>query len=236
MIIILGYDGLEYEYVKKFNCQNLMQKNFGKTDLSQFSEPRTIVLWSSFLTGKNQEKRILSGDLWTFKLKKEETFFNHFKNSYVLDTPGYNYSEDHKKERDALRAYFNKTGTVEDYDKVAFENHKKIKEQFFNALNSDTNFDIIMVYFGVADVVGHLSFGIKEKMKIIYNELDEIAEKVQEKFKDAIILIVSDHGMKSIGRFGDHENYAFWSLNLDKNLGNPKTTDFYNLIVNEFKK
>lgn len=236
MIIILGYDGLEYEYVKKFNCQNLMQKNFGKTDLSEFSEPRTIVLWSSFLTGKNQEKRILSGDLWSFKLKTKETFFNNFKNFKVLDTPGYNYNEMHKKERDALAAFFKKTRAIDDYDKIAFENHRKTKEKFFEILNSGNRHDIIMAYFSVADVVGHLSFGIEEKMKIIYNELDDITKKVSEKFNDATILIVSDHGMKKIGRFGDHSNYAFWSLNIDKNLGNPKITDFYNSIIDKFNK
>ncbi len=53
MIVILGIDGLEYEYVKKFNVKNLMQESFGKTNISEFSEPRTMVLWSSFLTGKN---------------------------------------------------------------------------------------------------------------------------------------------------------------------------------------
>jgi hypothetical protein len=93
-----------------------------------------------------------------------------------------------------------------------------------------------MGYFGVGDVVGHLSFGLEEKMKIIYNEFDEIAATIKNTFKDAAVLIVSDHGMKAVGRFGDHSNYAFWSLNLDLNLRNPKITDFYNLIVNNFSK
>ena len=62
MMVILGLDGLEYEYVKEFNCKNLMQEKFGKTDISMFSEPRTIVIWSSFLAGKNLEKEILGKD------------------------------------------------------------------------------------------------------------------------------------------------------------------------------
>jgi hypothetical protein len=48
MIVVLAIDALEYEKVLEYRCMNLMQTHFGKTDISEFSEPRTIVLWSSF--------------------------------------------------------------------------------------------------------------------------------------------------------------------------------------------
>ncbi|MBD3247555.1 hypothetical protein GF378_02960, partial [Candidatus Pacearchaeota archaeon] len=51
MIVILAIDALEYDKVEEFNCKNLKQEYYGKTDISEFSQPRTMVLWSSFMTG-----------------------------------------------------------------------------------------------------------------------------------------------------------------------------------------
>ncbi len=212
MIVILGLDGLEYNYVIEFNCKNLMQENFGKTDISEFSEPRTIVIWSAFLTGKNLEKEILKlgKNLWKFKLKPEQTFFRFFEKWKAIDVPALTYKlEKHERERKALKDYFDGKVKVKDYDKIVFEIHKENKKEFFEALEKD--FDIVMGYFDLADAIGHLSFGIKPKMKLIYKELDRIAEKVRKIAEK--VLIVSDHGMKAIGRYGDHSNYGFWSSN-----------------------
>lgn len=226
-MIILGLDGLEYNYVKEFNCRNLMQENFGKTNISEFSEPRTVVIWSSFLAGKNLEKKILAKGLWDFKLKPEQTFLINFKKWKVIDMPGFNYYKGrHEKERALLKGYFDKKNSIEDYDKVAFENHNKNKEEFFESLKQ--GYDLLMGYFNLADVIGHLSFGIKAKMKIVYKELDEIAKKVR--YREDKILIISDHGMKAVGRFGDHSGHGFWSTNFDVNLIEPKITMFKEII------
>ena len=70
MIVILAIDALEYEKVIEFNCNNLKQKFYGKTNIKEFSQPRTMVLWSSFMTGMNKEKQVLAdGDkeMWNKK-------------------------------------------------------------------------------------------------------------------------------------------------------------------------
>ena len=227
-MIILALDGLEYNYVREFDCKNLMQENFGKTDISEFSEPRTVVIWSSFLAGKNLEKEILAKDLWDFKLNPEETFVVNFERWKVIDMPGFNYyKERHEKERALLKGFFEKKNSIEDYDKIAFENHKKNKQEFFESLKQ--SYDLLIGYFNLADVIGHLSFGIQAKMKIVYSELDEIAKKVR-KINDKV-LIISDHGMKAVGRFGDHSNYGFWSTNFEVKLKEPKITEFKKTII-----
>jgi len=240
MIVILGYDGLEYNYVREFECKNLMQTSFGKTNISEFSEPRTVVLWSSFLAGRNTEREVLKNcgrfgesrewakDLWNFRLNPEETLFSRFKKWKAIDVPGFNlYSERHAAERKALKDFFDGKITVEEYDEIAMENHRHNKEEFFDALDND--YEIIMGYFGLADVIGHLSFGIKSKMKLIYKELDEIARRVRQKIS-GMVLIVSDHGMRAVGRFGDHSDYGFWSLNRCITLNTPRITEFRRLI------
>jgi hypothetical protein len=80
-------------------------------------------------------------------------------------------------------------------------------------------------YFSVADVIGHLNFGNRTLMKMIYKDFDEIAQRIK-----AETVILSDHGMTGIGYYGDHSNYGFWSTGI-KNLGTPKITDFARLIT-----
>lgn len=230
MIVILGLDGLEYEYVKDFNCKNLMQVSFGKTDISEFSEPKTIVLWSSFLSGKNLEKRVLAlgKKFWKFKLKVGETFFKKFEKWKAIDVPGLSYKyKKHQSERKLLKDFFDGRVKIEEYDKLAFKNYRENKKELFEELGKEH--EILMCYFALADTIGHLSFGLKTKMKIIYKELDKTAKKVKNECEK--LLIISDHGMKAIGRFGDHTKEGFWSFSEKINLNKPKITEFYNLII-----
>ena len=84
--------------------------------------------------------------------------------------------------------------------------------------------DLVLAYFSIADVIGHLNFGNRGLMKIIYRDLDEIAGKVQNP-----MVILSDHGMIEVGIFGDHSNYGFWSTG-SRDLKTPKITQFSEII------
>lgn len=230
-MIILGLDALDKKMVEKFNCKNLKQVEYGETDISEFELERTVVLWASFLTGKNMEKKIPVKGQWKFKLKENETFFKFFNSFKTIDVPAFSLKqENHKVEHEHLAGYFKNTNTVEDYDDIVWENHKENKKDLFEFLKNHTN-DIIMVYFDLADAVGHLSFSDTEKMRKVYNELDEIVKKVKPLAKDGeTILIISDHGMKAVGKFGDHTKNGFYSCNQKLNLKNPRITDFFDII------
>ncbi len=226
MAIIIGIDALEIEYVKEFQCKNLMLKAFGKTDISEYEEPRTMVLWSSFLAEKNLEKEIVSlgkEKMWYFTLKKEETFLKKFEKTIVKDVPGFDYNpKQHDLERNLLKKFFTEQISVQEFDKPVLEYHRSLKEQFLADLEKE--FDLLFYYFNAADVIGHVSFGDKAKMKLIYRDLDELVGKALEKGQP--MLVLSDHGMKAVGSFGDHqEKYGFWSNNLGKDLSQPKITD-----------
>lgn len=232
MIVVFAIDALEYNLVEKFDCVHLKQKFYGKTDISEFSEPRTMVLWSSFMTGKNMEKEILKkGDkeMWNTRIPKEDTFFSRFEDPEIIDLPGFSYDlAQHERERELLKAFFDTSGKEEknavrkEYNDHAFEHHRKIKEEFKDALGQDHDF--VLGYFSVADVVGHLNFGNNLLMKMIYKDLDDIAKEI-----DDTMIVLSDHGMEAIGSFGDHSSYGFWSTDF-KDLGTPKIRDFSELI------
>lgn len=232
MIVVFAIDALEYTLVEEFNCNHLKQKFYGKTNIAEFSEPRTMVLWSSFMTGKNMEREIVAlGDkeMWNTTLDLKDTFFNRFDNPKIIDLPGFTYSkEQHENERKLLKDYFNAKTDEEKkeikatYNNLAFEHHRRIKKEFLASLNG--NHDFVLGYFSVADVIGHLNFGNRIVMKLIYKDLDEIAGSIGDTF-----IVLSDHGMEQVGIFGDHSNYGFWSTD-SKDLGNPRITDFAGMI------
>jgi hypothetical protein len=232
MIIVMAIDALEFELVEKYNTIHLKQNHYGKTNISEFSEPRTMVLWSSFMTGKNMESEVLEmGDkeMWNYRISHDYTFFSKFSNPCIIDLPGYNYDiEQHDQERLLLKAFFDseedkKNDIRKKYNEHAFKHHRSVKETFLDSINKD--YDLIIGYFSLADVIGHLNFGNGTMMKMIYRELDEIASQVQGKF-----IVLSDHGMKAIGQFGDHSDYGFWSTNFQF-IDNPKITDLANIIT-----
>jgi len=225
-MIILALDALDHNLVKTFNCKNLMQKEHGQTDISEFKLERTVVLWASFLTGKNMEAKIPIEDQWEFKLKTEETFLRFFNSPKTIDVPAYSLREkNHNEERRLLKAYFDNKASVEEYDRVVWKNHEENEKLLFQSLGK---FDLVLSYFDLADAIGHLSFGILSKMKDVYEGLENLAKRVKD--EDGFTLIVSDHGMKAVGRYGDHTRNGFYSLNKTLGLNVPKITDFYHLI------
>lgn len=230
-MVILALDALESSLVEKFNCQALKQKIWGKTDISEFKLERTVILWASFLRGKNMEKDF-KGNLWTFKIPPEKTFLRFFKNYRAIDLPAFNYQKAHKEEKKLLKKFFQENDslqTIKEYGETTWKIHRKTKKEFFTAL--EKNYDILVGYFNLADTAGHLSFGIEEEMKTVYQELENIAQEVRDKIREKEpILIISDHGMKAIGRFGDHNKKGFFSWNKNLKMEQPKITDFYPLI------
>lgn len=236
-MIILALDGLELSLVERFSCEFLKQRHFGNTNIGDFLLPKTIVLWASFLTGRNMETKV-KGDLWTFKVEPKQTFLKKFRNYKVIDLPAFSYGEEHRQERQLLKKFFNGNGdedTIKRYNQIAWENHQKIKETFFKELKKDH--DLLIGYFSLSDVIGHLNFGDSKTMEKIYRELDEVAKQSQKLCPKEKTIIVSDHGMKSVGRFGDHTMAGFYSLNFEvKFPQKPKITDFYNLISSFVKQ
>jgi hypothetical protein len=237
MIVVLAIDALEEELVSRFGCVNLQQKDSGRTDISEFSQPRTIVLWSSFLTGKNKEREVLAlgnKEMWNVRWDKEETFLRFFGRPAVIDLPSFSYDlKQHGRERRLLREFFDSrdAGKKEkirlEYNELSFRHHRSTKERFGAAMKEGN--DLVIGYFSVADVIGHLNFGNTTMMKMIYKDLDDIAREVRSVPSNRVI-VLSDHGMKAVGPFGDHSDHGFWSTNTGEVHGTPRITEFFGII------
>jgi len=238
-VIIIAIDALEYTKVKEYECKNLMQTVFGTTNISEFTQPRTMVLWSSFMTGENKEREVIEDgnkEMWNKTWDIEDTLFSKFISPKVIDLPGYSYDlEEHKKSRELLKKFFNSPELQQKkirakYNKDAVAHHRKIKADFIEAVQSRDH-DVVLGYFAVIDIIGHLNFGNRSMMKELYLEMDELCKDVKKWVPDALVLVMSDHGMKAIGPFGDHTDYGFWSTNWQSRLSTPTLEDIHNEIV-----
>jgi len=238
MVVVLAVDALEFDKTEEFNCVKIKQAIYGKTDISEFKEPRTIVLWSSFMTGENKEEEVLekgNKDMWNIKIPISETFFANFQTPRVIDLPAFSYDlAQHQKERELLKQFFEdddqqKKKTIQSvYNQIALKHHKKIKSEFLKSLEQD--FDFVLGYFSAIDVVGHLNFGNKILMRMLYDDIENLVEEIKQ-IRNEHLLILSDHGMKAIGIFGEHSNYGYWSFDSKCSLENPKITDFANFLT-----
>ena len=227
LLLILALDSLDLSLVREFECRSLMQVEYGTTDISEFDLERTVVLWASFLTGRNMEEEIPVKGQWEFTLDSDQTFLRFFNAFKVIDVPAFSYKRSHEEERKLLKDFFDGKASVEEYDACVWRNHEENKRELHESLDG---FDLVLGYFCLADAVGHLSFGLQDKMRRIYEELDGLANQVMS--NDDLTLVVSDHGMKMVGRYGDHTKNGFYSLNRRRGLGCPKITDFYDVVRN----
>jgi len=84
-VCIIGLDGLEYTLVEKFQLENLLQKEYGKIDLSEFDKKLTPPIWASFITGLPPSKHGVHFETrWNnILLNRFEKFFRTFHFSHI---------------------------------------------------------------------------------------------------------------------------------------------------------
>jgi predicted AlkP superfamily pyrophosphatase or phosphodiesterase len=268
-IIIIAFDGLDYEKIQKYNCKTIMQQEFKKIDLSDM--PLTTgPLWSSFITGKFPEEHgvqktmnwtdqrvqkfenfmeklpftdFWKGIRWTVfrnldslntevvgayrdNLKVDSTIFDDFEPSISLNVPGNDINT-------ALSTIIISRALGKDaplpkdvMERDIDAEHLKRKEETFEALE-DGSFAFLMSHFHKSDFMQHLYGFSEEKERELYEEFEDLAEKILEyTSEDDLVIFCSDHGLED----GGHRREAFYSANHELGLDNPHITDFRDIL------
>ncbi len=91
--------------------------------------------------------------MWETNFSTEETFFSNFENPKIMDLPGFSYhKEQHEKERSLMKEFFEEAESEEEkkeirkeYNQLAMEHHRKVKEDFLSSLEDDH--DLLLGYF-----------------------------------------------------------------------------------------
>ena len=160
---------------------------------------------------------------------KVPTIFDMIKPSVALFVPGYNeetwihyfYSEAFEK-------------GVKEAERAVWYVHRYRKQKLFEILERRLNWKLFMVWFDLADLIGHLHMG-RASLKImkVYFELARLAARVKEILSDdTLLMIVSDHGMKP---GGEHSPRAFYSFSMDPAWRPDKITDYFHFIVHNLR-
>jgi len=253
-LIILAFDGLEARLVEKWKL-SLLQVAHGTYPVES-DKYATPALWASFITGlhpstfkvKFVERNvpdILRKLAFIETVKKlgrlvfkphppsvkdrYETIFEKVQPSLPYNV--FSYNEDPAQFK--LRLKYSIPKTIGNYNKCLEACREWMRltttlaKEFARLLKS-RDWKLAMTHFYFTDIIGHL---YPPMMRRAYHKADRIARLLKSAVgSEAVILIVSDHGM----RRGMHTNYGFYSSNISLNLKPKRITDFYNLIVNDY--
>jgi len=229
VITIIGLDGLEYTLVRDFDLRNLQQLEYGKTSLDLVkkytSYPDTIGCWSTFLSGK----------VAYVCQSREETIFSLVDSFVEIGVPGYmrELEPEHRRLTKKLVEVLEGRLSEERYEGMVRAHTESVLEKTLKAMLEKPG--LLMTYFPIADLLGHLYFRNPEKIQETYEYIDGVVRRLVEGLPGATILIVSDHGMEPwFGKKrGEHTWYGFYSVNKRLGLNNPGIEGFYNVIRDE---
>jgi len=160
-----------------------------------------------------------------------KTIFDEFKENNISywhnNIPGYNGVPHHNENMEIVKKAL--SGHKEYYDKyrkLVWQQHIERKRTFFNALSK--GYEVYFFYTNLVDALGHLFYhSAMERMKMAF-EVEKIVSHVRDKFPDARIYVVSDHGMEIRNGIPDHSDKGFFSSNTGELIRKPM--ELYDLL------
>lgn len=114
------------------------------------------------------------------------------------------------------------------YDRWIWKEYSEKIQELAKLLDSQRP-DMVFFYTKILDNLGHLHFGEPDYRFALHQELNRLARDISRRLeKGDCLYIVSDHGMKPLGRFGDHTRSGFFSSNTGELIQKP--TELYHLL------
>jgi len=209
----------------KSNFIELARKITIKLGLGKIRGKRKIL--QAFGMGQLNKEGLFRQGSEYFRKKNIETIFDLAK-SKAYNVPTWNWQE----RRNLLEEYFTNNLKGQEWIDVGMQ---FLHEDFEKAesIIAKNDWELFMHYVEVIDLAGHTFGGNLEIQKLFYKEVDKLVAKLQKSIGDeCLFLIVSDHGMRPAGKFGEHSNRAFWSSNLLIDPPPQNITDWFLIIKN----
>ena len=179
-----------------------------------------------------EHRSLYETTLEEFKKRKIQTLFSLIPNSKALSVPPYQKWIDRETQL-LLRQAVEKEEKISAFEEHMWNIFERKRDQYVKIIQ-EGNWNLVMAHFMFTDLLGHIFAGNLTKMFGVYIRAEQLVEDVKKIVGDeTLLLIVSDHGMKTFGKgiYGEHSDHGFYSSNVQLNLVNPKITDFFDLIV-----
>ena len=219
-VLILAYDGLEYNLVKRWKLRNLLQVKYGKYKAhisEKYKEPYTPEAWITIITGTTNHN---IKEWWVYnnsleKLRYKPPFKWIRGKRKFLKLIGIKPRLPNKNDL-KIKTIFDLTKKpiplfipgyneptephyrlkkafekgLEEYIKTIWQIHYWRKWEFFNILDKEW-WDLFMCWFDLADLLGHI-FIAKNRMELYkgYVELDKIAMNVKDSIDKNTLLLI----------------------------------------------
>jgi len=259
-IVILGLDGLEYDFVERWNLKNLKQREYGKLEVPINKEkgvPWSPEVWAAFLTGRHIPSLDFSRTpMLDFILKALKFMRRYIPLSLGLGRKAVIRAPVHfpeLKERTFLDltnskeinvpyySHDNKTFRISwelDAGKISLKEavNKDLnlyiywKRRILKELEEAGDFDVVFAFMHFPDALQHLLFIRSLAIKELYADLDQYVSRLKLRVDSSLFLIVSDHGFDLETK--THSMYGFYSSNVSLDPRPRRITDFYDMIVN----
>lgn len=220
-------------------------KRFDKEFANDILKSKQMDWITDNIRGGYRLRKLLAGALDTDEIAPDkrylkcESIFEEIDNSRAMFVPGYNPSPVFETGMDFLmRKRHDNEKCIREFDDRDFEIRK---EKLFSELDNDIigARDFLMCHFGRPDYHQHLygtpeieQFFDKDKLKVLYREIDELAERIKEKALDKgydTVIFMSDHGLPAKN---EHNRNAFYSSNTEIfGTETPLITDFHDVII-----
>ncbi len=216
---------------------------------NRINEPWTPFVWAAFLTGKPPSSIGLTRETYvkwsnpmlnwlkrnrlfvgygkllrkigfrkqSFRLAHSQTFLKSFDRPLIINFPLLSAWE--------LKHPSNNFNEIIQTYQTSFS---KSAEILFKKVN--TNWDVILFYTRLLDVVGELDYhGLQES----YQKINDFVRNTKVHLGKAIFLVVSDHGIEQFGKskYGRHSDHAYYSINVDLQRNIDTILGLHDLIV-----
>jgi len=259
MIFILGLDGLEYDFVERWNLKSLKQKEYGKLEVpinKRTGVPLSPEVWAAFLTGKYVPGLDFTRTpMIDFILRTLEFMRKHVPVGFGLGKrirvkaprsfPKLNEKTflDHTNSREINVPYYSYDNKIPEimnrFDagklslketiREALEVYKEWKQMILDEAGKLEAFDVVFAYTHFPDSIQHLSFTKPSKIEEFYADLDNYVSVLKSRVEASLFLIISDHGFDLETK--THSKHGFYSSNISLNPKPKRITDFYDLVT-----
>lgn len=141
--------------------------------------------------------------------------------------PGYNGVPHHEENMRVVKRAL--SGDVEaywEYHELVWAQHEQRVKEFYEAL--DEGHELYFFYTNLIDALGHIFYTVRKERRKMAMAVEEIVQTVKDSHPDAVIYIISDHGMEVHDGIPDHSHEGFFSSNTGELIKKP--FELYNLI------
>lgn len=179
---------------------------------------------------KKREKSPLEETFSYLEDTDTSTIFDEMK-SWHNEIPGYNaktWKEKMRRFREAFEDTSNETQRNATM-KLIKQKHQELIEKLWKVVRNKDDYDLIFWYTMFLDEMGHLDRGSKIRTMRRYFEINELVGEIKSELNGGDeLFIISDHGMRPVGKLGLHNHDAFFSSSTGDLIDKPQ--ELYDLL------